>query len=151
MQKNWEFYQVGIVVEDLDKAIKYYEGLGIGPFEASKGPPSVGRTVHGKPAPDVKNASKQAQLAPGIRLELVQPISGESAQREFLRKHGEGINHIAFHVDDLDKETAKLAKKGFKVIQGGSRPGFRRTAYFDTDKVGGVLIELSWQSPGDIW
>lgn len=146
MQKNWEFCQVGVVVEDMDRAIKYYEDLGIGPFEARKVPPPQDRVVHGKPAPDIKVVSMHAQLGPGIRLELVQPISGESLQKEFLQRHGEGINHIAFYVDDLDKEVTELVKKGFKVIQSVRRPGSQSTAYFDTDKVGGVLIELTQQS-----
>ena len=48
---------------------------------------------------------------------------------------------IAFTVDDLDGETAKMAEKGFKITQSGETPA-ARWAYFGTDAVGGVVIEL---------
>jgi methylmalonyl-CoA/ethylmalonyl-CoA epimerase len=61
--------------------------------------------------------------------------------KEFLEKRGEGIHHIGFFVDGLDRETAKMAEKGFKITQSGETPEVR-WAYFDTDAVGGVVIEL---------
>jgi hypothetical protein len=70
------------------------------------------REVYGKPAPDVQNRVKTTTLG-GLQLELVQPVSGQSVQREFLRKHGEGINHLGFRVTDLQAGIAKLVKKGY--------------------------------------
>ena len=61
--------------------------------------------------------------------------------KEFLEKRGEGIHHIGFFVDGFDRETAKMAEKGFKITQSGETPEVR-WAYFDTDAVGGVVIEL---------
>ncbi len=141
METIWKFSHVGAVVEDADRAIKHFEGLGIGPFKLHQKRPSLDRFLYGKPVLDVKTAAWSAPLGP-IEFELIQPICGESLQREFLRRHGEGINHIAFFVDDLDKEVTELTKKGFKVVSSGRRADVTTVVYLDTDKVGGVQIEL---------
>lgn len=136
--------QVGVVVRDIEKAVEYYQALGIGPFEPSKGD-LIEREVDGKPVDDVKNLGMKANMGQ-VQFELIQPISGESVQKKFLEIRGEGINHLGFCVDDLEKEMAKLVKKGFKVISSGKHPGGGAFAYFDTDKVGGVIFEL-YQKP----
>jgi methylmalonyl-CoA/ethylmalonyl-CoA epimerase len=141
MESKWQFTHVSVVVRDMEKAVKYYESLGIGPFEQTLGGASkVYREVHGKPAPDVKNIEMMAQMGP-IRFALVQPIAGESVQKEFLQRHGEGIDHIGFRVDDLEGETSKLTQRGFKVVS-SIRVGDGGLNFLDTDKVGGVMIEL---------
>jgi len=137
--------QVGIIVRDMDEAVEYYQSLGIGPFESPNIIPTE-RRVYGKPADDVKNKVKVAQ-AGRVQFELVQPVSGESVQKEFLETKGEGINHLGFFVDDIDKEVAKLVGKGFKVISSGKFVGGGGFAYFDTAKVGGVIFELIQWSP----
>ena len=81
----------------------------------------------------------------GLVFEVVQPLEGETPVKEFLEKKGEGIHHLGFFVDDLDKETAKMAEKGFMVSQSGETPDVK-WVYFDTDAVGGVVIELMQQT-----
>jgi len=148
MNNRWQFTHVSVIVRDMEKAVKYYESLGIGPFEQTLGRASnVYREVYGKPAPDVKNIEMTAQMGP-IRFALIQPISGESVQKEFLEKHGEGVDHIGFRVDDLERETAELTQKGFKVVS-SIRIGDGGLNFYDTDKVGGVMIELM-QPPSQI-
>ena len=144
---NWKFNHVGVLVADLDKVAEHYQNIGLGPFAFPEGVTLVDRMVRGKAAPHTKNRAGLAQLGP-TKMELVQPVSGESVQREFLDKHGEGINHIAFEVDNLEKETDELLKKGFKVISSGKFVGGGGFAYFDTDKVGGVQTELFQTPPG---
>jgi len=132
--------QVGVVVKDLEKAVDYYSSLGIGPFEGLNLNRKA-RTVYGKAVDDVKNVSRVAQMG-AVQLELIQPVSGESIQREFLETRGEGVNHLGFFVDDVDKEVAKLVAKGFKVISSVTYVGGGSVAYLDTDRLGGVQFEL---------
>lgn len=137
--------QIGVVVEDLDRAVQYYSSLGIGPFEPLH-LKRIERTVYGKPAADISNRSRVARMGP-IQFELLQPVSGESVQKEFLEKRGEGINHLGFLVDDLEKEVERLAAKGFTVISSVRYAGGGGVAYLDTDRIGGVLFELiQWPS-----
>ena len=140
--------QIGVIVRDLDEAVRHYEALGIGPFESTQGAaPIVDRQVYGKPAPDVKNRIGITRMGT-VEMELVQPISGKSVQREFLEKHGEGINHLGFRVGDIEAETARLVAKGFRVISSGRTTAGGAFVYLDTDKVGGIVFELI-QPPRD--
>lgn len=138
--------QVGVVVKDLDKAVEYYSSFGIGPFEPLN-LKRIERTVYGKKVTDLENISRVTRMGQ-VQFELVQPVSGESIQKEFLEKRGEGINHLGFLVDDIDKEVNKLVAKGFKVISSVRYSGGGGVAYFDTDRIGGVLFELIQWPPG---
>jgi len=145
MQENWKFDHVSVVVRDIEKAVEFYQSLGIGPFPPLIGPsgptPLTGKTVRGKPA-DYQIDLRHAEGGVGqLQFEVIQPLEGETPVKEFLEKRGEGIHHIGFFVDDLEGETARMAEKGFKITQSGETPEVR-WAYFDTDVVGGVVIEL---------
>ena len=145
MESNWKFHHVAVVIQDMDKAVEYYQSLGIGellPEFMLDSSTYTDYEVYGK-KPDTidKTRMRFVQINPSFKLELVQPLEGEPIYKEFLKSEGEGVHHIAYSVDDLKGETAKLAKKGIPVItrvktQTG---GF---AYFDTRKVGNVIIEL---------
>ncbi len=145
MQEKWKFHHVSVVVRDMNKAIEHYQSLGIGPFPPLIGPsgttPLTEKKVGGKPV----DYDMDLRLVEGgvgqLQFEVVQPLGGETPLKEFLEKKGEGIHHIGFFVDDLDQETAKMAERGFGITQSGETPDVR-WAYFDTDGVGGVVIEL---------
>ena len=139
--------QIGIIVRDVDKAAEYYESLGIGPFHAQTGTVLMERRVWGKLVTDIKNKVLLAQIGP-IEIELVQPVEGISLQMDFLETKGEGINHLGFLVDDLDKEVAKLSEQGIEPVMTVKFQGGGGVAYMDTDEVGGVLLELIQYPPG---
>ena len=146
MHKNWKFAHVSLIVKDMDKAIKQFEALGVGPFPAMPaGMQFTNRTVRGEPVEyemDIRNAREGGMG--GIGIELVQPLpgKGKSVYNEFLDSKGEGIHHIAFSVDDLEAEIADLEKRGFDVIQTGGFGGKLGFVYIDAEKAGGLLIEL---------
>ena len=145
MHKNWKFHHIAVIVKDMKKAIEFYQSLGIGPFPPLIGPEGTvtltEKKVRGKPV-DYQIDLRHAEGGIGdIAFEVVEPLEGETPVKEFLEKKGEGIQHIGFFVDDLDQETAKMAEKGFSITQSGESPNVK-WAYFDTDAVGGVAIEL---------
>jgi len=130
--------QVGVVVKDLDKAVERLSSLGIGPFTPMLLPPDAEQWFRGKPL-DAKFKISGARLGE-IVLELIQPVEGESPHQEFLDSKGEGIQHIAFAVDDLDREVAKLTKQGVSVLLSANLHDVR-VAYLDLG-VCGLIIEL---------
>ena len=145
MHQNWKFHHVSVVVRDMAKAMKFYEAMGIGPFPPLLGPQGkvslVNKTLHGKLA-DWELDLRHAEGGVGdLTFELIQPLEGDTPVKDFLEKKGEGIQHIGFFVDDMEQETAKMAEKGFKITQSGETPTVK-WAYFGTDAVGGVSIEL---------
>jgi len=131
-------HHVGVVVEDMDKALSHYKSLGIGPFEPLKLTPAEG-LLRGKRL--ISTPIISMGTVGGIVIELLQPTEEESLVKEFYEARGEGIHHIAFLVDDIDKETEKLVQKGFKVIF-SQKFGEGGCAFFDTGQVGGMYIEL---------
>jgi methylmalonyl-CoA/ethylmalonyl-CoA epimerase len=137
---SWKFDHIGVVVRDLDQAIQYYRSLGFGDFSANPSEVATDRKVYGKPA-NIKLKGAETPLG-AIRFEMLQPVEGESVQKEFLVKRGEGINHIGFVVEDLDQEVAKLEARGFPVVSSGKIPPHGAFTYVDTSRVGGVFIEL---------
>ncbi len=144
MHNTWKFMHAAIVVKDIEKAIKHFESLDVGPFPPFIGGPGMkfsGKTVKGKPIEyDMDLRLAKSNLG-GIGLELIQPLAGETVYTDFLAKHGEGLHHLAYGVEDFDLEISDMHNRGFDAVQTGAI-GSSRWAYFNTDAVGGMLIEL---------
>ena len=131
MGKDWTLRHVGFVVQNMDRAVEYYESLGIG----TVGPEII------RERGSARLKVRHVQIGSG-EFEFFQPLDGESLQSEFLRDHGEGIQHIAFTVADIDREAKELAERGIKMIFRKDAPSGNKIAYFDTGKIGDVIIEL---------
>nr|WP_220185964.1 methylmalonyl-CoA epimerase [Paenactinomyces guangxiensis] len=78
------------------------------------------------------------------RIELLEPMSEESAIAKFLAKYGEGIHHIAFEVTSLPERLKGLAEKGVRLIHDQPKPGAHQMniAFLHPKSTGGVLMEL---------
>ena len=133
MGKNWKLHHIAVIVRDIDEAVQYYQSLGIA---------TVGREVV-FPESKPKIRAKFVQIG-SVPIEFIQPLEGESGYKEFLESKGEGVQHIAFDVDNLDEETNKLVDKGVGIIVKGKAPAaFGSTsAHFDTRQVGDFAIQL---------
>ena len=142
---------VGIVVEDCEKAAAWWERVfGIGPFSTDIYvlDASTKFRFRGKPA----EARMKASIAYSgkVFVELVEVLEGESPHTEFLREHGEGLQHVAFSVEDIGGVVGKLAAEGlepvleyeFETRQGGR--SFRvQEVYLNTaEYIGGSTVQL---------
>ncbi len=79
----------------------------------------------------------------GVDIELLEPITSEGLNAEFLRDRGEGVHHMAFQVDNLDAAVATAVEQGAQVILGpteGARG--KRIVFLAGDELGGTIIEL---------
>jgi catechol 2,3-dioxygenase-like lactoylglutathione lyase family enzyme len=133
--------QIGIVVQDMDRAIDYFEErLGLGPWAVFEGEPVWCRengeevTYRGKMA--------MAQAGP-IQLELIQILEGRSVYSDLLGE-GEGLHHIGFFVRDMDDRLRAVREAGIPVLQHAllKRLGVSiEYAYLDTTETGGVVTE----------
>jgi methylmalonyl-CoA/ethylmalonyl-CoA epimerase len=135
------FCQIGIVVKNIDKTIEYYTKMfGFGPYEI-KYVDYSDATYHGKKA-GYKGKRAFFKLGPEIEIELIELISGKTIHEDFLKQHGEGLNHIGFRVNDLKASRENARKAGFEITQDFMRPDGSGFAYMDTDKTGGVIFEM---------
>ena len=78
------------------------------------------------------------------KIELLQATNEESPIAKFIKKKGEGIHHIAFAVDDIESEIARLTGEGFKMIHEKPKRGAdnKLIAFLHPKSTNGVLIEL---------
>ena len=134
------FCQIGIVVKNIDETLRFYEKMfGFGPFEV-RDVDYPNATYYGKTA-GYRGKRAFFHLGP-IQIELIELKDGKTIHEEFLREKGEGLHHVGFEVKDLEEAKKKAEESGLKVIQGFTRPDGSGFAYLDSDRVGGVVMEL---------
>jgi methylmalonyl-CoA/ethylmalonyl-CoA epimerase len=130
--------QIGVVVEDVDRAIAFYESVfGLGPWDIRE----VG-------APNVWDRGQEKQIKARlafatvgqVEIELIQILEGDSLHVEFLRKHGEGLHHLGFFVRDFQAKLEQAEAMGLEVLQ--VDPFRQAYAYLDTRQTGGIIFEL---------
>ncbi|EKT4547771.1 methylmalonyl-CoA epimerase [Flavobacterium psychrophilum] len=78
------------------------------------------------------------------KIELLQATNPESPIAKFLEKKGEGIHHIAFDVQDILSETARLQSEGFIILNETPKKGAdnKLVVFLHPKSTNGVLIEL---------
>ena len=121
---------VGIAVNDIDAALKFFGDV----FQT---PPAA-----------VEELADQGVRATLIqvgetRLELLEPLSPESAVGRFIERRGEGLHHLALNVDDIEGKLAILAGRGIQLVDDKPREGLSGSiAFIHPRSVFGVLTEL---------
>ena len=143
---DWKYQGVGAVVKDIEKTVGYYRSMGIAEFRTQTlfDTSTIGDVrLYGESTKDViKAKTRLMQIGPVI-YELFEPVAGKGIYQESLNRRGEGIINLTFTVNDLDRETGKLAEKGVSVIFSGKPQEGKAFAYLDTRKDGGdVMIKL---------
>ncbi|MEY8020426.1 methylmalonyl-CoA epimerase [Muriicola sp. SD30] len=78
------------------------------------------------------------------KIELLEATSADSPIAKFIERKGEGIHHIAFEVDDIRAEIARLKGEGFTVLNEEPKMGAdnKWVAFLHPKTTNGVLIEL---------
>ena len=78
------------------------------------------------------------------KIELLEAISAHSPIAKFIEKRGEGIHHIAFSVDNIFAEMARLKNEGFHLLSDHPKRGAdnKLVCFLHPKDTNGVLIEL---------
>lgn len=122
---------IGIAVKDLNEAIKLYEGLlGLKVSEIEE-------------VPDQK--VRVAFLPTGdSEVELLESTSPDGPIARYIEKNGEGIQHIAFRVDNVEEKLAELKEKGVRLIDEKPRRGAggAMIAFLHPKSTFGTLVEI---------
>jgi methylmalonyl-CoA/ethylmalonyl-CoA epimerase len=122
---------LGIAVKDLSVSIPLYEKLFQTPCYKTEAVESEG----------VKTAFFQIGES---KIELLEASNPESPIAKFLEKRGAGFHHVAFDVDDIDKEIERLSNEGFQLIHSTPKDGAdnKRIAFLHPKSSDGLLVEL---------
>ena len=122
---------VGVAVEDMDAALALYrDALGL--------PLAHRETVE-------EQGVDAALLDVGdSHVELLSPLGPETPVGRYLARRGPGLHHVAYAVEDIDSELARLREAGLRLIDESPRVGIRdsRVAFVHPGAVGGVLTEI---------
>ncbi|MBI4546705.1 MAG: methylmalonyl-CoA epimerase [Ignavibacteriae bacterium] len=81
----------------------------------------------------------------GTSVELTAAVTPDSVIAKFIQKHGEGVHHLSFEVDDIRAELSRLRAEGFQLIDEEPRRGAGGylIAFLHPKSTNGVLIEIS--------
>lgn len=126
---------IGIAVRSIEEGRRFYEALGL-TVERIEEVPHEGVRV--------------AMIRCGESwIELLEPLSAESAVGKFLDRRGPGIHHLCLASDDVRADDGRLRGSGFETL----RPEPTRGAggcwvqFVHPKSAGGVLVELAEEGP----
>jgi methylmalonyl-CoA epimerase len=121
---------LGIAVNSIQAARGIYEALGL----------SIAREE------TVEHEQVRTAMIPvdDSRIELLEPMSDDSTVGRFLKRRGEGLHHVALHVDDIDATLRALQVRGVRLISEEIQVGAGGHLYFfvHPSSAGGVLLEI---------
>ncbi len=122
---------IGIAVNDLETANVVYAKL-------------LGKPHYKVESVESEHVSTSFFQIGESKIELLQATNPESAIAKFIGKKGEGIHHIAFAVEDIEKEVERLKAEGFQPISEKPKKGAdnKLVFFFHPKSANGVLIEL---------
>ena len=80
----------------------------------------------------------------GVKIELLEATTPDSAIAKFIEKKGEGVHHLAFEVTNIRESVTEYQKKGFETVNAGIKKGAdnKMICFLHPKTSGGVLIEL---------
>lgn len=123
-------HHVGVVVRDMEQAMRFYRDM-------------LGLPVH-KVEVMHDQGVKAALLTLGdSEIELLEPVVTDNGVARYLEKKGEGLHHICFQVDDVERDLAALKARGTEMIDQQTRIGLAgRICFLHPSAMDGALVEL---------
>ena len=122
---------IGVAVDDLDEAITLYEQR-------------LGMPVQHRETVEEQGVEAVLLGVGQSHVELLRPLSPDTAVGRFLERSGPGLHHVAYGTDDIQSALDEVRSAGLQLIDEQPRIGIRgsRVAFLHPKSTGGVLTEL---------
>lgn len=122
---------IGIAVRDLESAISTYEKL-------------LNTTCYKREVVESEKVDTAFLQTGESKVELLGGTSPDSVINSYIDKRGEGIHHVAFEVQDIEKEMKRLQDEGFRLLNETPKKGAdnKLVAFLHPKGQNGVLVEL---------
>lgn len=132
MFKTLRVDHVGIAVKDLEQAKKFYTEV-------------LGMTAMGEEVVEQQKVKVCFIPCGDSEVELLESTSPDGPIAKFIEKNGEGIQHLAIRVDNINAALEDLKAKGVRLIDQEPRygAGGASIAFVHPKATGGILLELS--------
>ena len=122
---------LGIAVKSIDAAREFFEKV-------------LGLTCEGTETVESQKVKTAFFSIGETHIELLEPLSNESAVAKFLEKNGEGLHHVAYRTDNIDEQLKRAEEAGCRLIN--STPvegaGGKKVAFLHPKSTLGVLTEF---------
>ena len=127
---------IGIAVRSLDQSVPLYEKL-------------LHTPCYKRETVNSEQVDTAFFLQGDTKIELLQSLNPEGVIARFIEKKGEGMHHIAFEVDDIHAEMARLRQEGFELLNPEPNKGAdnKLICFLHPKTTGGVLVELCMEMP----
>ena len=137
---------VGVASADLDDSLAFYTDL-IGLVEVHRESNQQQQVVEVMlAAPGLATTTAMAADDPRrtAQLQLLAPLSAESAVGKFLDRSGPGLQHLALRVADIAAASERLRSRGLRLLYPQPRTGTAGSMinFVHPKDAGGVLLEL---------
>lgn len=122
---------IGIAVKDLDETLKFYQDV-------------LGMELAGTEVVEEQKVRVAFLPIGDTEIELLESTDKEGPIAKYIEKKGEGVQHIAYRVDDIEKAIEEMKEKGIRMIDEKPRygAGGAKIAFAHPKSTNGVLIEL---------
>ncbi len=101
---------IGIAVKDLDETLKFYTDI-------------LGLECQGTEVVEEQKVRVAFLPIGDTEVELLESTSEDGPIARFIEKNGEGMQHIAFKVDNIEEAIAYMKEKGMRMIDEAPRYG----------------------------
>lgn len=122
---------LGIAVSSIDEKKNFWTDV-------------LGLTLKGTETVDAQKVTTAFLPVGESEVELLESTSADGPVAKYIEKRGEGIQHVAFRVENIDQALAELKEKGIALIDQTPRigAGGARIAFLHPKATSGVLVEL---------
>ena len=122
---------IGVAVSNLEEALKIYTDV-------------LGLKLHGTEVVEEQKVRVAFMPVGDTEIELLESTDAEGPIAKYIEKRGEGIQHVAFRVDDIEEALEQMRQQGVRLIDEKPRygAGGARIAFLHPKATGGVLVEL---------
>jgi methylmalonyl-CoA/ethylmalonyl-CoA epimerase len=120
---------LGIAVNSIEQARRLYEALGLTVLKEEEGEEGV----------------RSVMIPMGeSRLRLLEPLDKGTDLGKFLAQRGEGLHHVALHVDDISGTFEEMKQAGVRLLSEEIEIGAGGRLHFQVDPsaANGVLLEI---------
>ena len=122
---------VGIAVKDLNKSNELFKKL-------------LGEQSYKTEVVDSESVTTSFFKVGDQKIELLEASEPNSTIARFIERRGEGMHHLAFHVENIDEEIERLEKEGFEFVSKIPTKGAdnKMVVFLHPKTTNGVLVEL---------
>ncbi len=122
---------LGIAVKDLNKSNELFKKL-------------LGEQSYKTETVDSESVTTSFFKVGDQKIELLEASEPNSTIARFIERRGEGMHHLAFHVENIDEEIERLEKEGFEFVSKTPIKGAdnKMVVFLHPKTTNGVLVEL---------